>query len=108
MTVIFYDRLIILEGLDKKLKKLVSNNDELNELRTNIEELIHHRIMGCVLTKLPPHHHQEFLEEFHKSPHDEKLFEYLKEKMEDDVEKIIKLEVNKLHKELLSELKKKK
>lgn len=108
MTTLFYDRLIVLEGLDKKLKKLASNNDELQELWMNIEELIHHRVLGCVLEKLPRHHHEEFLGKFHTAPHDEKLLSYLNEKIEDDVEKVIKQEVKKLHKELLQELNKKK
>ncbi len=108
MSMIFYDKLIILNGLDKKLKKMVTSNDELQELWTAIEEIMHHRVMGCVLDKLPQHHHEEFLNKFQSSPHDEKLLGYLKEKIDGDIEDIIKKEVKLLHKEILSELKTKK
>lgn len=108
MSVIFYDRLIVLEGLDKKLKRLVSSNDELQELWKLIDEVIHHRIMGCVLDKLPRAHHEEFLQKFHDSPHDEKLLKYLKDKIEDDVEEMIKKEAKSLHEEILADLKNKK
>ena len=108
MSVLYYDRLIIFEGLDKKLKRLVSSNDELQEMWHIVEELTHHRIMGCVLDKLPHDHHEEFLKKFEKTPHDEKLLEYLQEKIEDDMEKIIKREAKLLAKEILTELKHKK
>ncbi len=107
MSIIFYDRLIILEGLDKKIKKLVSSNEEIQEIWTMVEELIHHRVLGCILDNLPDHHHPEFLEKFHKSPHDEKLLDFLKEKIDRDMEKVIKNEVKLLKKEILADLKKK-
>lgn len=108
MSVIFYDRLIIFEGLDSKLKKLVSSNDELQEIWRLVEELTHHRIMGCVLDKLPNKHHKKFLKKFENAPHDEKLLDYLQEKIEDDMEKVIKREAKLLAKEILTELKQKK
>ncbi|MBL7036843.1 hypothetical protein ISR94_03330 [Candidatus Microgenomates bacterium] len=108
MSVIFYDRLVVFKRLDKSLKSLVSSNDELQEIWHILEELTHHRIMGCVLDKLPHTHHKEFLEKFESSPHDEKLLEYLQEKIEDDMEEIIKKEAKLLAKEIVSELKHKK
>ena len=108
MSVLYYDRLIVLDGLDRKLKKFVSSNEELQELWQTIEELIHHRVMGCVLDKLPKEKHTEFLEKFHKNPHDERLLKYLKKEVNEDMEKIIKSEVKSLKKEILLELKGKK
>lgn len=108
MSVLYYDRLIIFEGLDKKLKKLVSSNDELQELWQTIEELTHHRVMGCVLDRLPKTKHKKFLKKFEKSPYDEKLLKYLKKEVSEDIEEVIKKEVKDLKKEILSELKNKK
>lgn len=108
MTMLYYDRLIVLDGLDRKLKKLVSSNDELQEIWQNIEELMHHRVMGCVLDKLPKEKHKKFLKKFEKSPHDEKLLKYLKKEVGEDMEKVIKADVKSLKKEILAELKKKK
>lgn len=107
MSILFYDRLIVLEGLDKKLKKLVSSNDEIQEIWATIEELIHHRVLGCILDNLSEKHHTEFLEKFHKFPHDEKLLKYLQVKIDKDIEKLIKKEVKLLKKEILADLKKK-
>ncbi len=107
MSIIFYDRLIVLEGLDNKIKKLVSSNEEIQELWAMVDELIHHRVLGCILDNLPEHHHSEFLEKFHKSPSDAKLFDFLREKIDKDMEKIIKSEVKLLKSEILAGLKKK-
>lgn len=105
MSVIFYDRLIVLDNLDKKLKKLVSSNEELQELWSLIEEMIHHRVIGCVLDRLPEEKHTEFLSRFQERPHDERILDYVKENVQEDIEKIIKKEVKNLHKEILAEIK---
>jgi len=101
MSILFYDHLIVINNLDKKIKKLANSNDELQELWHYVEELIHHRVIGCCLENLPTEHHDEFLEKFHKGPHDKALLDYLNLKIGKDVEKLIKLEVKKLSKELV-------
>lgn len=101
MSILFYDRLVVLKGLDKKIKKMTASNDEMQELWNYVEELIHHKVLDCCLGNLPTEHHKEFLEKFHKSPHDEGLLAYLNEKIGKDVEKLIKAEIKKLSKELL-------
>ena len=101
MSMIFYDHLIVISNLDKKIKKLVSSNDEMQEIWFYVEELIHHRVLECCLGNLPEEHHKEFLEKFHKAPHDTGLLEYLNQKIGKDVEKLIKTEIKKLSKELV-------
>lgn len=101
MSTLFYDHLTIIKGLDKKIKKNSSSNDEMQELWFYVEELIHHRVLECCLGNLPEEHHDEFLKKFHKSPHDSGLIEYLNQKIGKDVEKLIKVEIKKLSKELL-------
>ncbi len=107
MSIIFYDHLTIIEGLDEKIKKLSNSNDEMQELWFYVEELIHHRVLDCCLDNLPREHHPEFLEKFHKTPHDANLLTYLNEKIGKDVEKLIQVEMKKLSKELRSDLAKK-
>ncbi len=101
MSILFFDHLVVIKGLDNKIKKITRSNDEMQELWMYIEEIIHHRVMGCCLDNLPKHLQSEFLEKFHKSPHDKELIKYLNERIGKDVEKLIKLEVKKLSKELL-------
>jgi len=100
MSIIFYDHLVVIKNLDKKIKKHTSSNEEMQELWFYIEELIHHRVLGCCLDNLPKKHHQEFLEKFHKGPHDKELLSYLNQKIGKDVEKLIKTEIKKLSNEL--------
>lgn len=101
MTTLFYDHLTIIDGLDKKIKKIASSNDEMQELWFYVEELIHHRVLECCLGSLPEEHHDEFLTKFHAMPHDKSLLDYLNLKIGKDVEKLIKTEIKKLSKELL-------
>lgn len=101
MSVIFYDHLTVIKGLDKKIKKHSASNEEMQELWKYVEELIHTRVLDCCLGNLPEEHHTEFLDKFHKAPHDTGLLEYLNQKIGKDVEKLIKSEIKKLSKELL-------
>ncbi|MBI3289872.1 hypothetical protein HYZ78_00575 [Candidatus Microgenomates bacterium] len=107
MSKIFYDHLIIIEDLEGVVKS--DSHEEREELHQLIDEMIHHRVLGCILDHLPRVHHEEFLEKFHEKPYDESLVNYLQEKTPQDVdiEEKIKEEVAKLKKELLKDLKKK-
>ena len=101
MSIIFYDRLIAISSLDKKIKKLTESSDERQEMWQMVEEIIHHKILGCCLDHLPKEHHNEFLDMFHKAPHDEKLLKYLSEKSKTNMKKVIKQEIKQLTKDLL-------
>ena len=101
MSILFYDRLVVLKGLDKRIKKLTSASEERQELWQMVEEIIHHKVLGCCLTHLPHEHHHEFLEMFHNTPHDKKLLKYLNDKTKKDMKKVIKEEINKLTQDLL-------
>ena len=100
MSTLFYDHLIVIKNIDKKIKKNAASNEEMQELWYYVEELIHHRVLECCLGNLPEEHHHEFLEKFHNGPHDKSLIGYLNEKIGKDVEKMIKEEIKKLSKEL--------
>jgi hypothetical protein len=63
--------------------------------------MVHHRVLGCILDRLPKEHHEEFLTKFSERPHDENLFEYLRDRIIDDVEEFIKAEIRLLSSELL-------
>lgn len=99
--ILFFDHLIVIKGLEKKIKKHSASNDEMQELWRYAEELIHAKVFDCCLGNLPEEHHQEFLDKFHKAPHDRGLIEYLNQRIGKDVEKLIKTEIKKLSKELL-------
>lgn len=101
MSKIFYDHLISLEELEKKIKRHAKTKEEREELYTLVDEMIHHKVVGCILDKLPNDHHNDFLTKFAQKPYDDSLLGYLKEKIIDDVEEFIKAEINSLSVELL-------
>lgn len=109
MSKLFYDRLISFEDFEEALREQEIDHEEKAELQQLVDEMIHHRVLGCILDHLPREHHQEFLNRFHRAPHDETLIIFLQEKTPSniDIEKKIRKEVAKLKKELLIEIKKK-
>ncbi len=105
MSSIFYDHLISLDELEKLLKESIETPEEREELWRLIDEIIHHRVLGCIFDNLPNNHHEEFLSKFHNSPHDLDLISYLNKKIGKNIEELIKQEVNALALELLAEIK---
>ena len=90
MSSLFYDHLLNTDRIEKTVAKMAKTNEEKTELWRIIDELIHHRVFGCILENLPGTHHKEFLDMFHKYPNDKKLMEYLKKKIKTDVGILIK------------------
>ena len=101
MSKIFYDRLLVLDEVDAEIKAKAQSREEREELWGLVDEIVHHKLMGCVLEKLPHEHHHEFLEKFEKAPQDEGLFTFLTEKVGEDIESFLKEEINKLKAEIL-------
>jgi hypothetical protein len=106
MSKLFFDHLIELKEIDKQIKKVAKTSEEREELWALVDEIVHHKVMGCILDKLPRENHEEFLQIFHKSPHDEELiFGYLKDRVGEDIEMLIKQEIEALSLDLLEEIK---
>ncbi|OGM16003.1 hypothetical protein A2V56_04550 [Candidatus Woesebacteria bacterium RBG_19FT_COMBO_42_9] len=108
MSKLYYDHLVVLDEVEAEIKKSTKTLEEKEELWKVVDETIHHRVMGCVLDKLPREHHEEFLHKFHKAPHDESLIDYLKEKAGENIEELIRQEIGNLAFELLQEIRGKK
>jgi hypothetical protein len=104
MSKIFYDHLIVLEELEVVIKNTAETPQEKEELWNLVDEIVHHRVLICVLDRLPIQYHQEFLGRFHEKPHDESLIDFLKEKGGQDFEEVIKKEIEALNHELLREI----
>lgn len=106
MSKLFFDHLIELKEVDKQIKKVAKTQEEREELWALVDEIVHHKVMGCILDKLPRVHHEEFLEMFHKSPHDEELlFTYLRKKVGDNIESLIRQEIGDFSADLLEDIK---
>jgi hypothetical protein len=104
MSKLFFDDLIKLDEVEAEIKKVTRTNEEKEELWQIVDEIIHHRIIGCILDNLPKKNHQEFLERFHATPYDVGLMDYLIEKIGENIEEIIRQEIGGLAYELLAEI----
>lgn len=105
MSKLFFDHLLELEKLDREIKKVARTREEREEIWALVDEIIHHKALGCILDQLPRDNHEEFLELFHRSPHDEDLlFGYLKEKVGKNIKEVLKTELGNLAFELLKEI----
>ncbi|HKC05203.1 MAG TPA: hypothetical protein VKC54_05030 [Patescibacteria group bacterium] len=106
MSKLFFDHLLEFKKIDKEIKEVAKTAEEREELWGLVDEIIHHKVMGCILDKLPRVHHEEFLEMFHSAPHDEELiFGYLRGKVGADIEEKLKKEIEGMSEELLVEMK---
>src|SRR3972149_6175670 len=93
MSKLFYDHLVDLSELEKLVKKHVKDEEARHEIYKLIDEILHHRVVGCILDRLPENHHKEFLTHVSEKGHDESILEYLQERITEDVEEFIKHEV---------------
>ncbi len=106
MSKLFFDHLIYLEEVEIEIKKTASSKEEQEELWKLVDSIVTHKVLGKVLDKLPRVHHEEFLELFHKYPHDEQvIFGYLKQKAGKSIEDDLKRDLADLGSDLLKEIK---
>lgn len=93
MSKLFYDHLIDLSELEGQIKKHVKDPDARHEIYRLIDEILHHRVVGCILDRLPGEHHKEFLDHVAKRSHDESILEFVRERVTEDVEEFIRNEI---------------
>lgn len=105
MSKLFFDHVVDLSGVEKELKKIVPDKETQEELMQLIDEITHHRVLGCILDYLPEHHHKEFIDHIVDRPHDESILEYLKERIGQDITGFIRQEMIMLAEELLAMIK---
>lgn len=105
MSKLFFDHLIELKEIDIQIKKISEIQEEREELWGLVDEMVHHKVMDCILDKLPKNHHEEFLDLFRKSPHDgDLLFNYLKKQIGENIESLIKQEIGGLSADILKDI----
>lgn len=105
MSKLFYDHLITLNEVEVIIKRHTSSKEEQEELWSLVDEIVNHKVLEKVLDKLPREHHEEFLELFHKCPHDEEvIFGYLKSKTGENIEDDLKRELENISSDILKEI----
>ena len=106
MSKLFYDHLLELDGLELVIKRNTASKEERDELWDLVDEMVQHKVLEVIFDKLPNKHHQEFLTLFHKTPHDVELVNYLKTKIDGNIEEIIKQEIGTMTFDVLKSFKK--
>lgn len=104
MSKIFYDHLIVLEEVEAEIKNSAQTEEERHELWQLVDEIVHSKVLEFLLDRLPSVHHNEFLEKFHAAPYDERLIDYLEEKIGENIEELLKEEIGGLAYEILGEI----
>lgn len=102
MSKLFFDHLVVFEKIETVIKKTSSSKEEREEHWKLVDEIVTHKVLEKVLDRLPRTHHEEFLELFHKCPHDEiTIFGYLKSKVGENIENDLKNDLRNLEADLL-------
>jgi hypothetical protein len=91
--------------LEELIKKHGSSPEERDELWKIVEEIVHHRVVGCILDNLPQEHHTEFLGKISDKSFNDELFEYVSAKSGKRIEPEIKREIENIEQEILKDLK---
>jgi len=100
----FYHSVIDVQRIHSHLEKVGLDKEKHLQAWSLIEETIHIKILDTILAKLPEKKHQDFLEKFHKTPHDPKLLLELEKEIK-DLKKHIHESFTKLEKEIFEDLK---
>lgn len=104
MSKLFYDHLLELEKLSNRINQICETEEERVELWYIVDEIIHHRVLMCVLDYLPREHHELFVERFKNEPYNEELIFFVNDKAGESIEGRIRERIIKLQEELLTEL----
>jgi len=105
MSKLFYDHLIILSEVEAEIKDIAETEEERHELWQIVDETINNRVLELLLDKLAEEYHDEFLEKFHEAPYDETIIGFLNEKVQEDIEDLIRKEIENFAQEILQEIK---
>jgi hypothetical protein len=104
MSRLFYDNLLDFDRVKKEINSITDSIEEKEELWGLVDEIIHHRLLTCVLDNLDSNFHVEFIEYYHTKPHDSGINIFLKKYIGKDFESLLIRELDNIKKELLSNL----
>jgi hypothetical protein len=91
--------------LEALVKKHGESPEEREELWKIVEEIVHHRVVGCILDNLPKKHHEEFLGKITNPSFSDELIGYVYSKTGKRIEPEIQREIENIEQEILKDLK---
>ena len=102
MSKIFYDTTKEFDEIEKRINAISLSKEEKEEVWKIIDEMVHYRVIGCILDIIPDKLHLEFLFKFHTAPYDKGHFGYLNSIAKINIKKLIKKEMARVKLEILS------
>jgi uncharacterized protein YPO0396 len=100
----FYQKYIVVENLITELHSLDLSDGEKHHLASLADSSLHHAILDEILSNLNENDKKQFLHELNKNPENEKLMEFLKERV-DNIEDKIKTVSDQIVKEMHKDIK---
>ncbi len=108
MATLFFDHLIEIDEVIIELDSYSVDPAEIEELKSLIDQIIHHEVLNLVLNHLPKSDHEEFITLLSNDPSDISLINYLKSKVSVDIESQISDHGKRLKEDLKNEIKRSK
>lgn len=87
----FYQKYVVMENLVAELHELDLSDEERQHLASLVDSSLHHAILDEILSNLNEEDKKLFLHELNKDPENEKLVDFLKEKIDNIEDKISKV-----------------
>jgi hypothetical protein len=104
MASLFYDQLIDWKKLTAALDDCGIDGDERLAVLDHIEHILHTEVLVVIVSSLPAHKHEEFMELFHAAPYDEGHFQFLITHGTGDVRQTVKSRSDQIIEEIVNDL----
>lgn len=105
MSILFYDHLIDKRQLHIHVESLEAPEEKKGKLKQLIDDILHSKLIHFVLDKLPSKKHKTFLSKLESTPYDPQLLEYLKEHIDEEIERQLQEEFARIEKLILKDIK---
>jgi hypothetical protein len=99
----FYQKYIVIENLIAELDTMDLSKEERQHLASLIDSSLHHAILDEILSNLSEEDKKLFLHQLNKNPDDDKLVDFLKEKIdniEDRINKVSEGLIQEMHQDI--------
>jgi hypothetical protein len=93
--------------LEKIIKKSSTSQEEKEELDSIVQEIIHHRIMGCILDNIDEKHHDVLFSKIQSKNNkiDDEIISFLEKVSKKQISKELQKTIKEIQQEIIKEMK---